>query len=415
MIPADRALAERYPELPGLQTLLEPDELTRVCAPWDADYEVERLRLKPGASVTAVMRPAAQAGPRPWLLARALAPHPWETKRQKDVRAAERAWRRVTDAGGDGDAPAVVEFSDRRMLVSAAIGDRRLRGLRSMLPDTGVPVRLGAVARRDHLDERLEGLAERLGGRDRLGVVRTLSHNPARRFVGHWMPPGCGPGWLVRVHADRPRQVAEFVAGRHWAHGDPVPRITDLAAARAEADALAGRAWQRADVGGALRAAAVGMTALDTTGLDWSARAAQLASELATRLAGSPVQAAHGDLSPDQLVVTDTAQVCVLDWDRAGLWPAGWDAATWVVTTALGRALDRALGTCPRTLLDTGALAGLVDASEQPVPGGEPPPDVVAAAALLRAPEPFRRRYPEWPDLTELLIRLAERCLGAQS
>lgn len=401
MNPADSALVARYPELPGLATLLDCDELTRICSAWDGAYEVERLRLKPGASVTAVMRPASGAGPRPWLLARGLAPHPWATKRGKDIRAAERARERMLDAGVPCDSPAFVENEERRVLVTPAIGDRRLRGLGSMLPDTGMPVRLGAVARRDELSPEV---AARLGDRGRMGTVRTMSHNPARRFVGHWAPlDGDDAGWLVRLHADRPREIVEFVPGRHWTVGDEVPPIVALAAERARADAEAGRSWRRPHVRHALKGAAIGIAAFDVAGLDWSGRASRLASELIVRLADTEAEAAHGDFSADQLVVDDTGHVCVLDWDRAAYWPLGWDAATWLVTTSLSAPQA---GECSSRDRSTGLRV-----EQSATSGGRPSGDVVAAAALLRAPEPFRRRYPDWVGLTEGLLALAERCV----
>ena len=401
MTPADRALCERYPELPGLVTLLDADELARMCASWGSGYEVERLRLKPGASVTAVLRPAS-GGERPWLLARALAPHPWATKRGKDIAAAERARERLVAVGVQCRPATATVDDERRVLVAAAVGDRRLRGLRELLPDTGVAVPLGSVMRRGRA-ERF-GQMRRIGDRDRLGTVHTLSHNPARRFVGRWAPlDGQGAGWLVRLHSDRPREITEFVEGRRWTRADPAPRFTGsaslaaLAAERADASREQGRPWGRADLGSALSAAVEGVSALDIAGLDWAGRAAHLAGELASRLEHRAVEPAHGDYSPDQLVVTHDGQVRVIDWDRAAHWPLGWDAATWRVTTALAAVLDGAIDPEPTSASgdDTG-------------PSG----DVVAAAALLRLPEPLRRRYPDWVGLTEYLLVLAERSAG---
>lgn len=453
MTPDDRALAERYPELPSLAVLLDPEALEQVSAAWGRGYAIERLRLKPGASVTAVLRPPAHdgAGPSlPWLLARGLAPQLWATKRNKDVRAAEKSWRSLVKAAEANTGscagehaitgprgPAVVADDEHRVLVTPAIGDRQLEGLRRLLPDTGIPVRLERLAG----DGPFAAMPDEVGDLRRRGTVRTLSHNPARRFVGHWSPErGDGPGYNVRLHAGRRREITPFVPGRPWRLGDDVPAIEEMAAERARVAAESGRPWGRPDIAGALRAAAAGIAAIDVAGRDWAARGARLASELTARLAHVGVAAAHGDLSGDQLVITSGARegcsatpsfcvpwdwrhrvtcrtggshgtpnqsrksplgteadVAVLDWDRAGLWPTGWDAATWAVTSALTAATD---GT------------GATDGPAQGTSAVEPCGDVLAAVALLRAPEPFRRRYAGWAGLTEELVTLAERSVG---
>ena len=412
MTPADRALAKRYPELPGLAALLEPAALAGLTAAWGAGYRIERLRLKPGASVTAVMRPRGgdDAGtPQPWLLARGLATELWETKREKDIRAAEKAWGRVARAGAgtEQQGPAVVTDDAHRVLLTPAIGDRRLTGLDRLLPDTGLPVPLRQVFGRD---TGAAGLRRDLpGDLDRSGTVRTLSHNPARRFVGHWRGiDGDGPGWIVRLQAHRPREVTEFVPGRPWRSGDPLPDITESTGTRARFDSERGAAWQRPDIAEALDAAACGLAALDPAELGWTERAARLAADLSAALVDTPCTPAHGDFSADQLVVTAGGEIRVLDWDRAGLWPLGWDAATWLVTRALARSIER---------FTDGRSEGAAEpegcTDEPPLDGSPPPPRVVAAAALLRAPEPFRRRYPGWVDHTENLVAFAERCVAA--
>lgn len=429
---ADAALVARYPELPGLATMLDAEVLARVCGAWGTGYVVERLRLKPGASVTAVLRPPPRSAPDepslPWLLARALAPELWETKREKDVDAAHRAWRAVGTAAQQWAAspqaadariraitaprgPALVVEHRRRVLVTPAIGDRRLRGLSALLPDTGIPVRLRAVVR--HSDSRGPAARDPEAARRR-GTVRTLSHNPARRFVGHWSPLSCDSGggddsvacdgsdagWIVRIHAGQAREVVAFTPGRPWVPGDAQPDVVSLAHERARADAAVGWPWKPVDVASALRSAAVGVAAFDVAGLHWQERAARIAAELGPRLETCGAAPAHGDYSADQLVVSEVlneqgeqreqgaSQTQVLDWDRCGLWPLGWDAATWQVTETLaGRD-----GHSPATLAA--------------------PPEVVAAAALLRAPEPFRRRHFDWAERTEELVALAERHLG---
>jgi hypothetical protein len=94
----------------------------------------------------------------------------------------------------------------------------------------------------------------------------------------------------------------------------------------------------------------------------------------------------HGDLSPDQIVVTDRTAV-LLDLDRAAVGPAGWDGAQWMVAQ-----LATAAPALPP--LDTAA------------------PALVLAAALQRAPEPFRRLHADWVQRTDAVLAAAEAAAG---
>ncbi|MGH3937429.1 MAG: hypothetical protein ACRDTG_02170 [Pseudonocardiaceae bacterium] len=96
----------------------------------------------------------------------------------------------------------------------------------------------------------------------------------------------------------------------------------------------------------------------------------------------APTSLVHGDFSADQVVVVPGGRAMLLDLDRAAVGPPGWDAAHWVVAQ----------------------LA--VDAPVLPAPTA-PSPILVLAAALLRAPEPFRRLRPAWPQLTRAVLDAA--------
>jgi aminoglycoside phosphotransferase (APT) family kinase protein len=90
----------------------------------------------------------------------------------------------------------------------------------------------------------------------------------------------------------------------------------------------------------------------------------------------------HGDLSPDQIVIANGTAV-LLDLDRAAVGPPGWDAAQW-------------------------AVAQLASGGPALPPVGPAEPVLVLAAALQRAPEPFRRLRPDWVQRTEAVLATAE-------
>lgn len=343
---SDADIAAAHPDLPGLGVLLDPD---RAAALVGGGHRLDRLRIKPGASVTGILRPTTGAGA--WWLVRALAPEPWATKRGKDLAAAERA-------GLPGR-----EYAEHRLLVVPGAADRRLRGLAALRPDRG---ETDFVWRRQRLR----------------GTVRTLSHNPARRWVG--IADVDGERTVLRLHQGRVRQSLPWVDGRTWRPGDPLP---GLVTGTGVPDVPAGSV--PVDLPAALAAAVTGVGALHRP---WRDRAAAVVAALGDRLARIDRRPAHGDLTPDQVVV-GPGGASVLDWDRLGLWPVGWDCATWTVGLILAgwhRADGSVADGCAR----------------------EVDPSVLAAAAVLRLPEPFRRRYAAWADHTEALLGCAERALG---
>lgn len=154
-MPDDASVRVAHADLPGLTWLLDTPP---------RGYVVDRLRLKPGASVTAGLRPEVSGAP--WLLVQAYAPEPWADKRAKVSKSARRTGHDVT------------VHADERVLVVGAASDRRLPMLAGLRPDTGEPVRVGHV----------------------LGTATTLSYNPNRRWVGRIDTPG-GERILARMHA----------------------------------------------------------------------------------------------------------------------------------------------------------------------------------------------------------------------
>ncbi|MEJ5888227.1 hypothetical protein WDZ16_07115 [Pseudokineococcus marinus] len=359
-------MVARHPDLPGLAVVLDDARLRAALADLvapdlAATAVVERLRLKPGASVRAVVRLVDTDGSRPRVLVTARAGRDWDVKARKEVEAARRA-----------GLPSHV-VTETRLLLAPAASDRALRGLARLRPESGAPVRRPRGAPR--------------GG---AVVATTLSHNPARRWVGRLDPaPGAGgEPLLVRHHAGGHVEVLAWVPGRPWTPADGTDavraRLAEEAAGRHDgARGAAGEARRRLERG--VTAAAGGLGSLDD---DWGARAARLLPELRRLLAREPLVPAHGDLSPDQVVVGPDGGVHVLDWDRAGLLPRSWDVASW----------------------DAAQRAAAPGAAPLPLGGGASAA-VVAATHLVRAVEPFRRRHPAWPDGVEVLLGVAEDAL----
>ena len=111
---ADAAVTSRHPDLPGLALVLDVDALrTALAALGPAEVAatavVERLRVKPGASVRAGVRLDGPAGRSPRVLVTARAADDWEAKARKEVDAARRA-----------ELPACVEPATRVLLAPAA-------------------------------------------------------------------------------------------------------------------------------------------------------------------------------------------------------------------------------------------------------------------------------------------------------
>ncbi|WP_432562352.1 protein kinase family protein [Kineococcus sp. SYSU DK003] len=348
----DARLARAEPGLPGVLTVLDTGLLRR----WAGAHgvavpglRVDRLRHKPATSLRAALDPGDGG---PWWLLTAYSAVAWR-KAGKDVRAAERAGGR-----------AVVDERLRLVLAPAA-GDRALPWLRG-----------------------------RAAG-------RTVAHNPARRAVLRETSAGV----VTKVHADphtavRSARAADSVRragivspaleldGRHvaaarWVPGAPVrpgADLGDLLERMATADVTGLPVLGRRDLASAVERAAAGTPRLDAGFDDRLRRTVSGWHRLAGRGRDlEPRGFAHGDLSPDQLLQTDEG-VVVLDLDRACRAPRGWDRACWAAATARED-------------------------------GGSPV--LVAAAALLRAPEPFRRRRPGWAAATRALVELAARAVAS--
>jgi Phosphotransferase enzyme family len=150
-----------------------------------------------------------------------------------------------------------------------------------------------------------------------------------------------------------------------------------------------------------------------TLAADKATLAARLVPELGPRLgrlltrlgdsapAVSALVPAHGDLDADQLVVTPAGEHVVLDFDDVCLAAPALDLAAYLADVVRGDGDDLAA----------------IDAVEGPLLdgyGGRPPALgwYLAAVVLARAPHPFQRADPAWPERVKGTVRTAEEVLA---
>jgi ABC-type multidrug transport system fused ATPase/permease subunit len=114
-----------------------------------------------------------------------------------------------------------------------------------------------------------------------------------------------------------------------------------------------------------------------------------------------PLVPAHGDFHVDQLLSV-AGRLVVIDFDGMCLAPAALDVATYLADVVRGRGADLEAIEQVRAPL----LRGY---------GGCPPALAwhLAALVLTRAPHPFNRFVPAWPERVEGMVRTAEEVLAA--
>lgn len=371
-IPTGESVAERHSDIAGLGVVLDPERRAELLTPLVGAHgaegsRIERLRLKPGTSLTVALRvpvPNGDGRERWWRL-RAFADQPWPSKSRKEQ-------ARALDAGR----PALVD-EDLRVVVVPAETDRKLGLLQALLPDSGVLVRLPGEA------------AER-GPR----WLRTLSYNPDRRWVGVAHDAEDRPRELLRLYSSGTLDVSAWMPGRPWSAADNTDAALTAQVApslAASLEAAQARGITLKDKGGAAARLFGAVTMLTAIDADLAQRAHFLSEQISPELRRTPTAPAHGDFTTDQVVIDD-GRPGLLDWDHAGLWPRGWDAATWEA----GQIRD---GARPWDVT--------------PLPGVEAPSPAVRAAALLGyVPDPFRRQLPNWGAATLDLISSAEETLS---
>lgn len=421
---ADEALAARDPLLPDLRLLLDAD----ACADLIGDrlgspvrLRPRYLRYKPGTSCVLAADVVTAAGEQSWLITSYAA-----QSARKVAKSVERA----------PEASVLIADPDRGLLIATSAADRDLPGLAAL-----------------H-DRRRQRLLRRLLGQDELTVqglrLRTLRHNPHRRWVGTLEATN---GALALIRAYRPEHMRasidaiaalsrrdlgtprllgvrkrlgvvalEFIPGETLAAvGDPDDARENHAGYRSAGQALArlhsctglrlAPITPAADISSVLKSSRQLARLLPGTAAEVSA----LADSVAARLHALPSlhRPVHGDFSADQVVISDAGHAALIDLDSARLGDPASDLAC--AAAALSR--DVVLGGCPPERYD-GRLRALFDGYLST--GAEIDLDRLAtreAAYLLRrAVEPFRlRRTPDWASAAQLLIERADHVLRTGS
>jgi ATP-binding cassette subfamily B protein len=112
-----------------------------------------------------------------------------------------------------------------------------------------------------------------------------------------------------------------------------------------------------------------------------------------------PLVPTHGDFHVDQLLRAGD-ELVVIDFDGMCVAPPALDLATYLADVVRGRGTDLAAIEAVREALLTGY--------------GDRPPALewyLAAVVLTRAPHPFHRQLPDWPERTEAMVEAAEAVL----
>lgn len=420
LAPADQALVARDPRLPDLRLLLDAS----ACASLLGDRLGEPvvvtpryLRYKPGTScvLSADLKTAAGHGS---LLIATYTQH-GAPKLAKSVDRAPEGSVLIADPG-------------RGLLVTKATADRDLPGIAAL-----------------H-DRRGHGLVRHLLGTDGPAdelAVRTIRHNPQRRWVG-LLGPGDRPRAVLRVY--RPRRMTgplaavqalarsglgtprllgrhkrlgvsaiEFLPGRTLSTQVALDEVQDSSAYHSAGVSLA-RLHGCGDLGlrpiaeaaesGAVRKSAAQLARLMP---ETAAMVHDLADRVTGRLQGLPElrQPVHGDFSADQVVIGADGRTALIDLDSARLGDPAADLAC--ACAALAR--DVALGECTaqdeyrrrRALFDGYRSDGAaIDWDRVTIHE--------AAHLLRRAVDPFRRRQtPEWTEAAHRLLEAAGDALRA--
>lgn len=408
---ADLAVVGRDPGLTGLRLLLDADALTdRLARRLGPDCAVipHRLRYKPGTSCVLAFDLRRPGRPPVPCIARAYAAHA-AAKLGKGLRGL-----------AEHDVLAVDEAD--RLAATTIVGDRHLGGPSRLFSDRTAR---GALLRRV--------LPDRPDLHD--APIRTLRHNPERRWVGLLDDP------------DRPVVLRGF---RTATAGNPLTAYATLADGRPPTPALLGTSRKRGMVAvswapgrvltvdaktDAFHAAGAALALLHTRSharLAPAADDAQVAQLLKTRAqvgdlmpslrdlvddvltalldrhpgVPSELVALHGDFSPDQVVLDDAGEATLIDLDAAHLGDPAHDlGSAWAAALVAGDHPDGDVEDRVGALLTGYATVRRL-------------PALPAIAwyrdcfLLRRAAEGFRTRRPDWAGRMTRCVWLAAHGAG---
>lgn len=422
---ADAALAERQRALPGLAALLDEVAFTSLLdeAYPEAGVRSARaryLRLKPSTNCLVAFEVEASAGSTR-VYART---HP----RSDAGKLARVNEARAVGALGRGGAL----LEELLVAVYPFPNDRRLPVLTRLFDDEG----------------RARLLATALGGDSPLAsaALEVVRHKPERRLVGvleasdgeravvkaydrDWARASRAAATVrSRGHLRVPRRLggsaAERVLVTEWLPGEPLDALVLVEGAHGGAATAAGRALgelhahpseglPRATGGeeaAALAAAARAVGALSPR-VDRAAR--ELARGLSRRLTADPLRRStdaivHGDFSADQILARDDGEVSLIDLDEAHRGDPAVDLGSFLARLELD-VLEERLPATVAGELGEGLLAGYEDAAGS-LPHGVR--EHIAGALLRLAPEPFRHRHRDWPELMTAALERARQLEG---
>jgi len=402
--PADLALADAQPELPGLGVLLDDDALTgwvRALLP-DAGVAGARAsyaRLKPGTSCLVALRVSTATGEH---LAHARA------ERADDLRRLGKAARPAPVPSGALGGRVLIDPELALSLAPFPI-DRRLPGLRDVVDPQRRPPDLPAGELRvlAYKPERRAVLRVGSGEAAVLLKVYTPAGFEGAITATGAIPSGAGP----RVPQALLRLPDEAAIAFEWLAGCALDRLLDAPEAcrlASEAGATLHALHQLDPCGGladvhpaAAARSAAGALAVLVPGVE--RRAVALADRLQAA-GGGGRSVVHGDFSADQ-VLAGPEGVALLDLDESGAGDPLDDLGSFVGELEL-RVLTGSLAAGRAAELGAALLEGYAVAAGV-APAASAVRSAAAVALLRRAAEPFRRRRAGWADMVVAAIERA--------
>lgn len=421
--PADAALVQRDPDLPGLAWLLDPaamlDTLQRQVEPVQIEaVQPTYLRYKPGTSCLAAYRVCA-GGTAISIYAKAY--------RAGDTAKLGKAQQHQV-GGFLGFGAALLEKAG--VAIYDFPNDRGLTGLKKL----GRP------------DSRHRLLTKVLPRQPELwaAAVHGLHYKPERRYVAQLITEA-GPQAVLKFYTPAGYEVAArnsralasleeiglapalgrsshaAVLAHGWLDGQPLDEAirtggvetgqveaVGAALARLHHHRLTELTYRgRSDEVNAWLAAARSVAAVCPS---LAEQAKRLARRLGTILQDAPLQfqSIHGDFSSDQVMLTSTGPA-FLDFDRAGLGDPAADIGSFIAQLE-SRTLAGALSPIWVSSLIEAFLTGYRQVGQGHLP---PRLNLYLSAGLLQlAPQPFRLRATNWPEQTQALLQRAEEILN---
>ncbi len=453
LAPADATLVRRDPQLPGLATLLDPEQVRAQVQQYCPHLSINRLtptyvRYKPGTNCLVGYELATADGVQQ--LYGITFAQDEAAKLAKLAQLPPRAAPATRAVSGEHELPGFLRSADQQVSFCFFPHDRRLKGL------------IKLYGNNEEEQQRRHKLLRRLLPHQRAGWQGTLTplrYKPERRYVAR-VSTAAGPVATLRCYSKATFATAianQRACAAHpelgfppllgtveqdqmlalgWLAGTgldqllllpsvgpgplPPPTTAAIAGVRAAGAALARfhqsqpaltTRYTIAAESEALQAAAASViTLLPALHAPVTALVAQLTAALAST--SFPWRPLHGDFSADQILLCKAATgqldsspaVALLDLDRAGYGNPAADLGAFLA--GLDQAVVRGiLPAAHLPPLTTALLAGYTDAT--PTPPAPAQVTLHRAIRLLRlAGEPFRQRWsPLWPTAVAATVQ----------